>query len=86
MDRAFDVLRIRLLLEQLDRVTSADLHTLIIREAETAAALAGMAGFPTLLFPCTFEERIVFALAEEKRRRERYWQGLAGARSTIGVR
>lgn len=76
MDSAFDVLKLRLLLERLDEVASVSLHAHVIHEAGVAASLARSGGYPLLLFPCLFEERTQAALEEEQRRRARYWEVL----------
>ena len=76
MDSAFDVLKLRLLLERLDEVASVSLHARVIHEAGVAAALARSAGYPMLLFPCLFEERTQAALNEEQLRRAKYWNSL----------
>ena len=83
MDSAFDVLKLRLLLERLDDVASVTLHAQVIHEAGVAAALARSAGYPLLLFPCLFEERTQSALNAEQHRRAQYWHTLSLGRVNL---
>jgi hypothetical protein len=76
MQGTFELLRLRLLLKQLDKVENSDLHTLVIREAKVATELARATAFPWLLFPCLFEERVHAALQGEALVATRYWRGL----------
>lgn len=76
MKWTFELLRWRLLLLRLDALQGSELHSLAIREAQVAAILAGETGFPGLVFPCLFEERVAAALARQAREVNRYWREL----------
>ena len=76
MQWTFELLRLRLLLKQLDKVENSDLHALVIREAKVATELARGTPFPWLLFPCLFEERVNTALQREALVATLYWRGL----------
>ena len=77
MHSTLDLLKLKLLLQRLEEVSSIHLHPLIIREAESSYALAQATGFGLLLFPCLFAERTAAALEMDQRVRERYWHQLA---------
>ena len=76
MELTFELLRLRLLLKQLDKVENCDLHALVIREAKVATELARATAFPWLLFPCLFDERVNAALQREAQVATLYWRGL----------
>ena len=76
MQWTFELLRLQLLLRQLDKVENSDLHALVIREAKVATELARGTPFPWLLFPCLFEERVDAALQREALVATLYWGGL----------
>ncbi len=76
MTSTFELLRWRLLLNQLDKIENAELHARVIREAEAAEELAGATPFPCLLFPCLFEERVEALLHREARQARYYWREL----------
>jgi hypothetical protein len=76
MERSFELLRWRLLLNRLDRIESSELHALVIREAKVASEIACGTDFSWLVFPCVFEERVESALARQAREASRYWRGL----------
>lgn len=73
MNDALTVLKIRLLLQALDRVPNTELHALVINEAEAASLMAVRTGFAALVFPCLFTERVTGALELEARRKRKYW-------------
>lgn len=52
-------LKSRLLLQTLNDTPESEIHTLIIKQANEAAFLAWLSGYPLLAFPCLFEERIL---------------------------
>ena len=74
MDDALTLLKMRLMLQALDQVPYSELHVTIMLEAKLACAQAASIGFPMLLFPCLFAERVEQALELEAERRSRYWQ------------
>lgn len=55
-------LKSRLLLQRLDQTPEVRLHTLLIRAAHAAAALAQLTAYPTLMFPLLFSEQADAAL------------------------
>lgn len=77
MDNSFMLLKLKLLLQALDRVPDSELHALVIQQAELASRQAAATTFPSLVFPCLFEERTAQALQLEHCRRRDYWYRLA---------
>ena len=84
MEQQFEIALRRLLLRRLDEVPNTEAHTLVIREADVAARLAGRTPFPWLLFPCLFEERVSAALEQARRQDRLYWHPPLGAKPTLG--
>ncbi|HWV98307.1 MAG TPA: hypothetical protein VNZ64_01320 [Candidatus Acidoferrum sp.] len=78
MERSFELLRWRLLLNRLDRIESSELHALVIREAKSASEIACDSAVPWLVFPCLFEERVDTALQLEAQVATVYWGQLNG--------
>jgi hypothetical protein len=76
MQLTLELLRLRLLLKQLDEVENSDLHALVIREARLSTELARATVFPWLVFPCLFEERVNAAIQREALVATLYWRGL----------
>jgi hypothetical protein len=52
-------------------------HHLIINEANTAARLALASGFPQLVYPCLFRERVLESLSQDRLRNSAYWSGIS---------
>jgi hypothetical protein len=74
MGESLTLLKLRLLLRALDRVPDAGSHALVIREAALSERICANWGFPELLFPALFEERVRLALEEDAHQRQRYWE------------
>lgn len=62
-----DLLKKKLLWEQLERAVGADLNARLRRAANDAAALAWVTNFPLLVFPLLFEEKARLAFREALR-------------------
>jgi hypothetical protein len=77
MEDSLKVLKLRLLLQTLDRVQDSAQHALLIQEARFAGTQAARTPFPELLFPCLFEERVAVALELDQRKQRAYWSRLA---------
>ncbi len=77
MEASLEILKLRLLLGRVEQVSKANLHALIIREADRSLVLARAAGYPLLLFPCLFEERATMALHQAEQQERLYWQPFA---------
>jgi hypothetical protein len=73
---SFVVLKQRLLLECLNQTPESETHALIMRQANEAALLAWLSGYPLLAFPCLFEERAAAATERARRQARVYWCGL----------
>ena len=76
MESSLLVLKLRLLLGALDEVPDSEVHANLILQADLAVAEARDAGFPELIFPCLFQERLAQALAIEQSRNRNYWYTL----------
>ena len=85
MEQNLELLKMQLLLRCLDQTQSAEFHAALIREAEAATCLARRTGFPTLIFPCLFEERVRAALEEQERAATQYWGALDCLSSSAGT-
>jgi hypothetical protein len=72
----FVVLKTRLLLERLNETPESETHALIMRQANEAAFLAWLSGYPLLAFPCIFEERAAATTEQARRQARVYWNGL----------
>jgi hypothetical protein len=70
----FEVLWQRLLMRELNKVASSEVHAQIIEEARIAADIAARSGVPNLLFPLLFEERVSETLTAYQRKEDRFWQ------------
>ena len=77
MDGMFELCKMRLLLRRLDEEPNSSLHLRIIREAESAAAQAARTLYPSLIFPCLFEDRVRIALELHRQQSGGYWGSLA---------
>ena len=83
MAKTLEFWKLRLVLSKLAGIET-ELHYLVFREADQCSTLVEDAGFPCLLFPCLFEERLAGALERQARQVERYWDGLrAGDGATL---
>jgi hypothetical protein len=72
----FDLLKQRLLLRELNRVASAEAHFHIMQEATIAAELAVCSGYPCLVFPTLFDERVCDALLAFQIQEAAFWESL----------
>jgi hypothetical protein len=72
----FELLRQRLLLRALDKVGIWEAHVEIMREAKVAGEIASQTGFPSLIFPSLFEERVSAVLQRFHQREDAYWGSL----------
>ena len=72
----FDNLKTRLLLQRLNETPESETHASIIKQANEAALLAWLSGYPLLAFPCVFEERALAAAEHARRQARRYWTNL----------
>ncbi len=72
----FDNLKTRLLLQRLNETPGSETHASIIKQANEAALLAWLSGYPLLAFPCLFEERALAATEHARRQARRYWTKL----------
>ena len=77
MAAKFAVLKQRLLLERLNETPEAEIHILIMQQANEAAFRAWLSSYPLLTFPCLFEERAAAAAEQARRDAHRYWETLA---------
>lgn len=77
----FDNLKMRLLLQRLNETPQSETHASIIKQANEAALLARLSGYPLLAFPCLFEERALAAIEHARRQARRYWTNLQPAAS-----
>lgn len=75
----FANLKLRLLLQRLNETPEAETHASIIKQANEAALLACLSGYPLLAFPCLFEERALAATEQAHRRARCYWNNLQPA-------
>ena len=87
MKDSLTLLKVRLLLQALDRVPNSERHALVIQETRVACQLAERTQFPALLLPCLIEERVQTALEFAKQRERGYWDWLAitGSDSTAAL-
>jgi hypothetical protein len=76
MKDSLTLLKLRLLLQALDRVPNAEQHALVIDQANRASFHARATPFPELMLPCLFEELMSTALQTYNQRERLYWHGL----------
>jgi hypothetical protein len=76
MKNSFTLLKLRLLLQALDRAPNAEQHALVIEQAHRASEQVGTLPFPELLLPCLFEELTAAALHTHNQWERLYWHGL----------
>jgi hypothetical protein len=74
MDSNLWLLKLRLVLAELNTIPDSALHALVMREAQTASQLARNTASPLLIFPCLFEERVGAAIEHEQRSFGNYWR------------
>ncbi|HTL18635.1 MAG TPA: hypothetical protein VL793_15470 [Patescibacteria group bacterium] len=88
MKDSLTLLKVRLLLQALDRVPNSERHALVIQEVRVACELAERTPFPALLLPCLIEERVQLALEFARQREQGYWGrlGLTGTELALEVR
>jgi hypothetical protein len=72
----FELLQQRLMLRELDELASGEAHIRIIEEARIAGQLAVDSGFPALVFPVLFEERVAVALRALQSEEASFWESL----------
>lgn len=74
MKNSLTLLKLRLLLDALDRVPNSELHAVVIQQAHVASAHAQSTSFPELVLPCLFEELLSAALRMQEERERVYWR------------
>jgi hypothetical protein len=74
----FEVIKQRLLLRELDQVNVWEVHAQIIEQAELSGGIAAQTGFPVLLFPALFEERVRAILQAFHYQEANYWEAFRG--------
>jgi hypothetical protein len=72
----FANLKSRLVLQRLNEAPEPETHASIMKQANEAALLAWLSGYPLLAFPCLFEERAIATTEQARRHARRYWNNL----------